>query len=134
MLVEEIVGLTVIGLAYDAAGVVVIGFAFFSAKVSALFLNSQTFYGGNPDILVSGIKTRTDGIVGTVLLVLGFVLQILGTYNAQVPYMTSLALIVLVLFLVCYWAFLRKRLVAHQQKLAERFEQAWKAGAYKDDS
>lgn len=118
--------LTSVGLFYDGAGVAILGYAFFATPVSALFLNSQTFYGGNAGVLQAGVGTRTDGITGTVLLLAGFTLQWFGANNYNSRLVGVVLLVFLASFLLCYFLFLKTKVVKFQLRRAREFEEKWK--------
>ena len=126
-MMESMFSLTSIGLAYDGFGVAILGYAFFSTRAATIFLNSRTFYRGNRGMLQAGMKTRTDGITGTILLVIGFILQLLGAHSFSLSRIGQILLGLLFLFLVCYGLFIRTLAVKYQLKKAAEFEKEWKA-------
>ncbi|MBI3916891.1 MAG: hypothetical protein HY322_07780 [Betaproteobacteria bacterium] len=126
---NNLLDLNSVGLVYDGIGVSILGYAFFSTKISAFFLNSQTFYGGNAGVLEAGIETRTDGITGTALLIVGFVLQWLGANNYKWDAAGLFLLGFLALFLLCYFLFFKKKATKFQLRKAKEFEEKWKRDA-----
>lgn len=76
-------------------------------------------------MLEAGIKTRTDGIAGTSLLVFGFILQLLGANSFSLPRIGEILLGLLFLFLVCYCLLIRMLSVKYQLKKADEFEKRW---------
>lgn len=77
-MIEKILTFTSVGLTYDLAGVIVLGMAFFRKGRSTILAESESRYDYNSDILKSLIISRIDGILGSILLMMGFFLQLLG--------------------------------------------------------
>lgn len=66
--------LNTIGLVFNAVGAILFGLAFIlrSKTINEI---ATTKWGGNSDILEWFKKSRREGVIGLVLLVLGFVIQ-----------------------------------------------------------
>lgn len=111
---EQLFQLSSVGLLYDGVGVVALGFAFFLKSVKAMMVESGTYWDGNDALLRSLIQQRTDGVVGTSLLVIGFLLQWFGSLGVRCDLVGKLLLIVLVAASFAYVLFLRKKLISLQ--------------------
>src|SRR3989344_5390839 len=103
-----------VGLLYDGVGVIALGFAFFLKSVRAMMIESGTYWGGNNALLESLIQQRTDGVVGTSLLVVGFFLQFLGSLGVHCESVGKVLVVALALVAFAYILFLRKKLIALQ--------------------
>jgi len=112
--VEELFTLTAVGLAYDGIGVTILGFAFFSKSIKSMMIESGTYWGGNNALLESLVHARTDGVTGTALLVIGFILQWLGSLGIVYEFAGKILLGILVFGVLLYIIFLRKKLISFQ--------------------
>jgi len=104
---EQLFHLGSVGLLYDGAGVVALGFAFFLKSTKAMMVESGTYWGGNDALLESLIQQRTDGVAGTILLFVGFLLQwssSLGMHSDQSGKILFIILIVVSLTYVFSYA------------------------------
>lgn len=117
---NSIFTLSACGLAFDGFGVAVLGYAFFSRTLKSLETESGTYWGGNNALLESLIQSRTDGISGTLLLVVGFVLQWFGAVGAEEWLVAAILYAVLALLLLGYFCGGRKALVERQLQTAIR--------------
>jgi len=99
-------------------GVAILGFAFFSKSLSALIVESGSYWGGNNALLESLIQSQADGVAGTFLLLVGFVLQFLGSLGIQCEIAAQLSWSVLAILLVAYVTIVRRRLVAGRLRRA----------------
>lgn len=115
-----------VGLAYDGVGVAVLGYAFFRTGVSSLYLNSVTFWGGNRGVLEASVAGRTDGVTGTALLVVGFVLQWLGVNDVYRTFVGGALVVLLATFLVGYVLIMRRSAINYQLRKADEFAAKWK--------
>jgi hypothetical protein len=70
---------TLAGLALDISGAVLLARGFMMKALPEMFYESRTFFDGNVYLLRSGLLQRSEAWGGAVLLMLGFVLQILGS-------------------------------------------------------
>lgn len=113
-MIEQLIQLGSVGLIYDGVGVVVLGFAFFLKSVKEMMVESGAYWDGNDALLQSLIHQRTDGVVGTSLLLVGFLLQLLGTLGMQCKLAGELLLVFLAAGCVAYVLYLRKKLIAIQ--------------------
>ena len=82
---EWISNLTVIGLAYDMVGVVLVAVGVFWKSARNIANEAGTFWSSNPYQLLSIAKSQVDTIAGLILLVMVFFLQILGTLRVSPP-------------------------------------------------
>lgn len=97
------------GLVFDASGVVLLGFAFFLKNTEAMIVESGTTWDSKAYVTV--VESKSDGIFGTTLLFLGFVYQMLGYAGLESTATVLASYSGLILFLIAYCTFLRKRLV-----------------------
>lgn len=98
----------------------VLGYAFFSRTLKSLETESATFYGGNNALLESLIQSRTDGISGTFLLVVGFVLQWFGAVGVEQWCIAVMLYTVLTMLLLIYFCGGRRVLIERQSQRAIR--------------
>ncbi len=108
---DSLLTFNAVGLFYDAAGVIALGFAFFSKTSVTMKVESETRWGYNSDLMKSLITTRVDGIFGSALLLFGFAFQLVGQLGLSVR---SVVLVLYLLFLVlnvAFWASIRRRIV-----------------------
>jgi hypothetical protein len=63
------------GLVYDIAGAILLGWAVVSSTKSKMAALASTAWGYNKHLIPAIVEQRNDGIVGLVLLVVGFGLQ-----------------------------------------------------------
>lgn len=103
-----------VGLLYDGVGVAILGFAFFSKSIKEMMVESGTYWGGNDALLQSLVHTRTDGITGTAFLLIGFLLQWLGSFGIRWEFLGEALLIVLVVASLSYVLLFRKQLISLQ--------------------
>jgi hypothetical protein len=113
-MIDELFRLNSVGLIYDGVGVVILGFAFFTKSVKAMTVESGTYYGGNDALLKSLIQSRTDGMVGTLVLFLGFLFQFLGAVGVECVTVAKGFMVGLLVMLIGYVFFIRKRFVDSQ--------------------
>ena len=99
------------GLTYDVTGVVLLGFAFFFKTKKAIMQEAVSCYSYNTFILEALIATKLDGIVGSTLLMVGFIFQLLGYIGFQNKYIVIISYLVLLILLIIYFVNLRKRIV-----------------------
>lgn len=116
---EELLTLTAVGLAYDGIGVTILGFAFFSKSIKSMMVESGTYWGGNNALLESLVHARTDGVTGTTLLVVGFILQWLGSIGVACESAGKVLLIILFVSIILYIIYLRKKLISLQVSKGE---------------
>ena len=105
---------TTAGLAYDVVGVSLLGWAFFSKTVKAMAEESKSGWDSNSRVLHSLARSRTDSIMGTLLLAWGFTLQWCGSLDMRneevVAWLWGLLLVGVLIYLV--W--LRQWLIGRQ--------------------
>lgn len=116
-MLNELMSFTPCGLILDACGVVLLGFAFFLKDIEAMIEESGTTW--DSDAFAAVATSKADGMFGTSLLFLGFVYQIIGFTNFAHYLIVMLSYVVLLVFLVLYFTFLRRALVNRWLKLKE---------------
>ena len=106
--------LQIVGLVVDAAGIFVLGVPalFFTRKDIAAQTGTQA--GGNPALAKALLSARLDTMVGSILLLAGFVIQIASLSGSDTPPFVSAPsiAILLVLFIVLYFYIFRTHLIA----------------------
>ena len=70
---------TLAGLALDISGAVLLARGFMMKALPEMFYESRTFSDGNVYLLRSGLLQRSEAWGGAILLMVGFLLQILGS-------------------------------------------------------
>lgn len=123
-MLDPFLNLMAAGLAFDGFGVLVLAYAFFVRSIDSLATESGTYYGGNNALLSSLIQARTDGIVGTLLLVIGFVLQWLAAVGISEPKVAGILYVLLAVLLAGYLGAIRRILVSRQFRRALRLRDA----------
>jgi hypothetical protein len=105
--------LTPIGLIYDVFGVIYLGIAFFFKSKEAIIQESGTYWDSNPHMLHGLTSSKFDGLLGSLLLLIGFIFQMLGYlgYSYISDYVAIGIYIAPGAFSVLYFIFLRKWLV-----------------------
>jgi hypothetical protein len=122
--------LQVIGLLYDAVGIVILGVPAVFRMVQEVQAQSQTRWDYNADTAKALATSRVDISVGSIALLLGFVFQLLSTVGLSVRTEVGIALIaVLIVFASAYLMWLRGKLAslllnrviaAHEKGIAEQ--------------
>ena len=97
------------GLILDVSGVLLLGFAFFLKTTESMIEESGTTWDSKAYITVAASKC--DGVFGSVLLVLGFVYQVLGYVGAESTNTVLASYLALIVFLFVYVAFFRGWLI-----------------------
>lgn len=120
---EHLFQLSTIGLTYDGVGVAILGFAFFSKSLDALIVESGTYYGGNNAALESLIQSQTDGVTGTILLLTGFILQLLASIGVRCELAGQLLAVFLLVAGIGYFLFLRRTIVGRRFQKAKQLRQ-----------
>lgn len=72
-----------LGLALDISGAIVLAKGFIAKSLWYAFYESRTMMGGNVFILKSALFQRAEAIAGAMLLVAGFILQIIGSHATE---------------------------------------------------
>jgi len=80
---------------------------FFKSKL-AMINESDMYWDSNPHVLKSIIATRFDGICGTILLLFGFIFQLIGYIGFSNNLITGISYILLALFILAYFGYLRE--------------------------
>ena len=107
-----------VGLAFDGFGIVILGYAFFSKSLDTMAIESGTYYGGNTTFLQSLVQVKVDGVVGTSLLLFGFIFQWLFAVGVRSSPVATVLYPSLVVFLAVYFCGLRKAIIKWQLKKA----------------
>lgn len=111
-MIDQALETTASGLLFDLAGVILLGFAFFFKTLESIKQESQVnYYGCNPHIVRNIIASKLDGMTGTLLLAIGFVLQFLGVLKISNSCFVVGSYIFLLLFLVSYFAGIRQKAI-----------------------
>lgn len=97
------------GLVFDASGVVLLGFAFFLKNTDSMIEESGTTWDSKAYVTV--VESKSDGVFGTALLFLGFIYQTLGYAGVESTIVILASYSGLILFLLAYCTFLRRKLV-----------------------
>ena len=108
--------LVLIGLGYDIAGVVVLGWALAFTPDKALKALAGTYFDFNSALLGALVEQRTDAKFGVLLLVLGFALQFAGAAGLDSPATADWALSAALLGVVVAYFFARRWIVGNQTK------------------
>ena len=86
----------------------------------------------NSHLVKTNILSRLDGISGTILLFIGFVLQLLGYLNLSAKIIGAIFLGLLLFVLVFYCSFLRKKLFLTQDESIKQLCKEKEEGRYKE--
>ena len=102
------VNLQIIGLFYDAAGVVTLGVSSLFSMITQIKTQTGTYWNYNPELAKAFSYARIDTATGSLLLLIGFSIQITSLLDYRATHLGSyLSFGGLAFFFVCYWAFLR---------------------------
>jgi hypothetical protein len=115
----DFTSLTSVGLVFDVVGVIGLGAAFFLKSPESLSVESGNFFGGNNATLKSRAASQCDGVFGTSMLVIGFVLQLCGVNGIQSSGGAQILYVVLILFTLFYVGFARTSFVEDRVKKAK---------------
>lgn len=124
--------LQTIGLVYDLVGILVLGVPLFAVGAKTIIARSGTYWDSNPNECRRMLAERMDVLIGTVVLALGFAMQIAGQYPplATVPPLfgwsfTAVLFVVLIVYVVWARTFMLARQWAHIERIirAERSEE-----------
>ena len=101
----------VIGLVYDAVGILILGGPAFFRAVPEIKAQSGTYFNYNEALAESLSMARVDLTTGSVALIVGFILQLVGTcgYFAYSYFGVCLSVFI-VAFLLLYFPVIRPRL------------------------
>ena len=108
--------LVLIGLAYDIAGVVVLGWALAFAPDKALKAQAGTYLDLNSALLAALVEQRTDAKFGVFLLAFGFVLQFTGAADLNYPPIIDWILGSVLPAAITVYFLTRRRIVESQTK------------------
>ena len=103
-----VVDIQIIGLVYDVAGVAVLSVPTITNRVDDIVDQSSTHWDYNPPIVKSLSSARVDTITGFLLLLAGFIIQIISLcgYGAT-PARSFTLFVVLALGILLYYILLR---------------------------
>ena len=113
-MIEPVLSFEALGLVYDVAGVIALGFAFLSKNIKTVKSESATRGDYNLDLAESVVTTRTDGIFGSLLLISGFMSQFAALFHVSSPTLVAVGYALLGGINILFWAWLRSFLVAKQ--------------------
>jgi hypothetical protein len=98
----------VVGLLFDAIGICILGIPATYRMVQEIVAQSGTYYDANPHLAKALSENRIDLTVGSIILLVGFGFQLIGTLDYFFIRPVGLLLcIACVLFLPLYFLFLR---------------------------
>lgn len=112
-MIEALQNLNVLGLIYDGVGVTVLGIPSLLESAKNTHRESATYWDGNKPLMQRLIRAKFDTSAGSILLIVGFVLQLLATLKVQGSLWAAVPLWVFVVALpTAYFASWRSKLVA----------------------
>ena len=101
----------VIGLVYDAVGILILGVPAFFRAVPEIKAQSGTYWNYNKALAESLSMARVDLTTGSVALIVGFILQLVGTLDyVAYSYFGVCLSVFIVAFLLLYFPVIRPRL------------------------
>ncbi|MFT6046291.1 MAG: hypothetical protein ACI9WC_001996 [Arenicella sp.] len=115
-MIETALTITTIGLLFDAVGVTFLAISFYEQTPERLALSDVVKYYGNQAVLRNLCIARTDGLTGTVLLVLGFMIQFIGQFGFESEIVEIIFVLGLIVFLCGYRLSLRQKFIDAQYK------------------
>lgn len=105
--------LQMIGLMYDATGILVLGVPAVFRMVDEIASQSGTYFDYNVHLVHALAKARVDTTVGSILLLFGFVIQALSlgydTTHIFRPFFPRILCIFLATWILLYFSYLRDR-------------------------
>ena len=108
---NSILSFSACGLYYDVAGALLLGFAFFFKSKEQIINEAGINWDSDPHVLRNIASTKLDGTLGTVLLFIGFIYQILGITMVSNSHITIISYILLVFIIFLYFVCYRKIIV-----------------------
>lgn len=103
-------GWSVIGLFYDIVGAIFLAYAIFFNSPAKIAHQAATYWNSSPFAIRALAEQTVDARAGLILLVVGFVLQIVGQWHSSGNVYGSVSLLALLLaFVIAHLAFLRNR-------------------------
>lgn len=120
---DVIVNLQSIGLLYDVFGILILGIPIVFRSADRIHEQAGTYWDLSSPVVKSLSSQTWDTFIGSVLLFLGFVFQLAGTFGYRAPTNCGLTLVCLLAFTVAlYWIWLRRVLV---KSLTSRVHEKW---------
>lgn len=116
MISSSLLSLASVGLIFDAAGVIALGYAFFVRPNKVTLDENWAYVDANIPDLRHAMESRMDGMFGTALLLVGFVVQLLSVMDVQSKTVSVLLLAVLFLIIVLYVTIVRRHIVNRRLK------------------
>ena len=113
----------IIGLIYDAAGISILGLPAIFKFRKEIAAQSGTYYGSNPHMLKMLTTSRVDTTAGSLLLISGFLIQIVSLLDIVTTQTISIGLIVfLAVLFVSYVGFIRGRIAGSLARSIQEYE------------
>ena len=105
------VNLQIVGLLYDAFGIIVLGVPALRRMVEQVGVQCESYWDYNKNAIPILSFARVDTTAGSILLLTGFVFQFLSLLGFEPPLAVVVLLVgALVVVLILYYAWLRKTL------------------------
>ena len=118
-----IVNLQTVGLIYDVAGILILGIPVMFRSVDRIYAQSGTYWDYSLPVAKALSGTTLDTFFGSILLTLGFALQIAAQLGFMTTPITGVSLLGLLLLSVsAYWIRLRTALT---KRLVDRVHAKW---------
>jgi len=118
-MIEKLLTLNAIGLAYDIVGVLILGLTLALTRSVTLFDQSGTYWDANPNLFYALILQRHDARVGLAFLIFGFSAQFLTAIGIIVNREVAIALYAVIPILLGVYL-VRRRFV--NQSAGEKFK------------
>lgn len=116
--------IALIGLAYDIAGVVVLGAALLGMNDRGIKEQAGTYWDFSPTLLKALIRQRVDAWYGVSLMVAGFLGQALGVLGADLSAFLDVALLVGLVFAVAVYKPISQTLTETKYRALSRVDRA----------
>lgn len=122
-MIEALCNLNVIGLVYDGLGVAILGIPSLVESAEDTHRESGTYWDSNEPLMQRLVRAKFDTSAGSVVLVLGFIMQLLATLGVGgTPLIVALLWALIVVLPLSYFFFWRRRLVASYIAAIKRIE------------
>ena len=109
--------LQTIGLTYDLVGILILGYPLVMKGMKSIISRSGTYWDNNPHEVRRMLEERIDVGLGTLVLVVGFGMQIVAVQCAVAmsPVLGWSLIAALIVCLVAYLAWIRRFVLARQE-------------------